>query len=158
MAFQPLFPYYAQNYAHPARRPLVPLQPEPSRPGDAHSVSWLRNHCDRPNRRACTDPYGRTRYRQSDIDRWLATVPAGGDELNRADYFIDEDTKNHLVRAVGFLREQHRSKKLPVVPSQYGKTPPDRYIFQWDEGPVPGHTQRIAPFSTPWLSHYPRRR
>lgn len=63
--------------------------------------------------------------------RWLLRlIPKG--ELDRADYFIDEETKNHLLRAVAFLREQNRSKKLPVVPSQYGKTPPDRYIFQWD--------------------------
>ncbi|MBV8820110.1 MAG: site-specific integrase [Acidobacteriaceae bacterium] len=30
------------------------------------------------------------------------------------------------------MRERNGSKKLPVVPSQYGKTPPDRYIFQWE--------------------------
>lgn len=63
--------------------------------------------------------------------RWLLRlVPKG--ETTRADYFIDEETKNCLVEAVGYLRERNGSKKLPVIPSQYGKTPPDRYIFQWE--------------------------
>jgi hypothetical protein len=51
---------------------------------------------------------------------------------DRANYFIDEDTKNHLIEVVGVLRKIHASKKLPVVrfhPTE--KMPPDRYVLQW---------------------------
>ncbi len=57
-------------------------------------------------------------------------APKGSRE--RANYFIDEDTKNHLIELVGALRKINSSKKLPLVrfhPTE--KMPPDRYVLQW---------------------------
>jgi integrase len=63
--------------------------------------------------------------------RWLLRmVPKGRKE--RADYYIDEDTKNHLVELVQFQCERLGTTLLPVVKSEYGKTPPDRYVLQWN--------------------------
>jgi hypothetical protein len=55
----------------------------------------------------------------------------------RADYFIDNKTKDLLVEVIGFLRECCRSKKLPIVPLEPQKTRPDRYILQWRERGLP---------------------
>ena len=63
--------------------------------------------------------------------RWvLRMVPKG--RKDRADYFIDEDTKNHLVELIRFQCERLGTTLLPVVKSEYGKTPPDRYVLQWN--------------------------
>ncbi|HTR63561.1 MAG TPA: site-specific integrase [Candidatus Binataceae bacterium] len=63
--------------------------------------------------------------------RWLLRmVPKGRKE--RADYYIDDDTKNHLVELVRFQCERLGTTLLPVVKSEYGKTPPDRYVLQWN--------------------------
>jgi len=63
--------------------------------------------------------------------RWLLRMaPKGSRE--RANYFIDEETKNHLVEVVSALRAINVSKKLPQVrfrPTE--KMPPDRYLLQW---------------------------
>ena len=63
--------------------------------------------------------------------RWvLRMIPKG--RKDRADYFIDEDTKNHLVELIRFQCERLGTALLPVVKSEYGKTPPDRYVLQWN--------------------------
>lgn len=63
--------------------------------------------------------------------RWLfRVVPKGRRE--RANYFIDEDTKDHIVKVVSFLRETCGTKKLPEIdfyPRE--KAPRDRYVLQW---------------------------
>ncbi|HXO95614.1 MAG TPA: hypothetical protein VN857_03445, partial [Chthoniobacterales bacterium] len=63
--------------------------------------------------------------------RWLfRVVPKGRRE--RANYFIDEDTKDHIVKVISFLREACGTKKLPEINfSPKEKAPPDRYVFQW---------------------------
>jgi hypothetical protein len=63
--------------------------------------------------------------------RWvLRMVPKGRKE--RADYYIDEDTKNHLVELIRFQCARLGTTVLPMVKSEYGKTPPDRYVLQWN--------------------------
>ena len=64
--------------------------------------------------------------------RWLLRmVPKGRKE--RADYYIDEDTKSHLVELIRFQCEKTGDGPLfPVVQMEYGKTPPDRYVLQWN--------------------------
>lgn len=63
--------------------------------------------------------------------RWLLRmVPKGRRE--RADFFIDEDTKNVLAEVVRFQRRTTREKKLPIVRHQSSRYPPDRYLLQWN--------------------------
>jgi integrase len=62
--------------------------------------------------------------------RWVLRLrPKGHKE--RANFYIDEETKDHLLEVVGYLREVHLTKKIPIIETQYRRTPPDRYIFQW---------------------------
>jgi hypothetical protein len=64
--------------------------------------------------------------------RWLLRmIPKG--RKQRADYFIDNKTKDLLMEVIGFLRECCGSKKLPIVPFEPQKVRPDRYIFQWKQ-------------------------
>jgi integrase len=63
--------------------------------------------------------------------RWiLRMAPKGHKE--RADYFIDPDTKDLLVEVVRFLRARLGVKKLPIVSHQSPKYAPDRYLLQWN--------------------------
>jgi hypothetical protein len=63
--------------------------------------------------------------------RWvLRLIPKGRKE--RLNYFIDEDTKHHLMEVIRFLAEKHGGPLIPVVETESGKTPPDRYLLQWD--------------------------
>lgn len=64
--------------------------------------------------------------------RWLLRLIPKGEGAERRDYYIDEDTKNDLMEVIGFLRAKTGSKMIPVVRPQFHKTPPDRYVFQWD--------------------------
>jgi hypothetical protein len=74
--------------------------------------------------------------------RWvLRMVPKGRKE--RADYYIDEDTKNHLVELIRFQCARLGTPLLPVVKSEYGKTPPDRYVLQWN-----GHSVDLQVLNT----------
>lgn len=67
--------------------------------------------------------------------RWvLRMIPKGRKE--RADYYIDEDTKNHLVELIRFQCARLGTTLLPVVKSEYGKTLPDRYVLQWNDRTV----------------------
>ena len=46
--------------------------------------------------------------------RWLLRmVPKG--RSARENFYIDEDTKNHLLEVVRFLRAKGKSKLLPIV-------------------------------------------
>lgn len=63
--------------------------------------------------------------------RWiLRMAPKGHKE--RADYFIDSDTKDLLVEVLRFLRARLQVKKLPIVSHQSPKYAPDRYVIQWN--------------------------
>src|SRR5712691_1822312 len=63
--------------------------------------------------------------------RWvLRMIPKGRRE--RADYFIDTDTKDVLIEVLRFQRYIVGSKKLPVVDHQSSKYGPDRYLLQWN--------------------------
>lgn len=68
--------------------------------------------------------------------RWvLRLVPKGRKE--RSDYYIDEDTKRHLVELIRFQSEKHGAGLIPIVKTQSEKTPPDRYILQWNGHGLP---------------------
>ncbi len=63
--------------------------------------------------------------------RWLLRmVPKGRRE--RADFFIDEDTRSVLTEVVKFQRHMTGEKKLPVVRHQSSRYPADRYLLQWN--------------------------
>lgn len=62
--------------------------------------------------------------------KWvLRLVPKGRKE--RANYFIDVETKDLLMEIVSYLREKHKASKIPIVDIYLNKTPPDRYLLQW---------------------------
>jgi hypothetical protein len=64
--------------------------------------------------------------------RWLLRmVPKG--RKQRADYFIDNKTKDLLMELLTFHRACYQSKKLPIVPLEPQKARPDRYGLQWKE-------------------------
>ena len=63
--------------------------------------------------------------------RWLLRmVPKGRRE--RADFFIDEDTKNVLTEVVTLQRRVTGERKLPVVRHDSSRYPADRYVLQWN--------------------------
>ena len=76
-------------------------------------------------------------YKEID-ERWsqrgnamlLRLVPKGQTK-NRADYYIDEDTKNLLLNVIRFQMEICGGKSIPIVRSEFGKIPPDHYVLQW---------------------------
>ena len=81
--------------------------------------------------------------------RWLLRmVPKG--HKQRADYFIDNKTKDLLMEVMGFQRECCQSKKLPIVPLEPQRAQPDRYIFQWKER---GLTQDVLNVALRFLLH-----
>jgi hypothetical protein len=74
--------------------------------------------------------------------RWvLRLIPKGRKE--RFNYFIDDDTKLHLMEVIRFLSEKHGAPLIPIVETESGKTPPDRYVLQWD-----GHGLTMNTLST----------
>jgi len=63
--------------------------------------------------------------------RWLLRmVPKGRRE--RADFFIDEDTKNVLTEVVTLQRRLTGEKRLPVVRHDSSRYAADRYLLQWN--------------------------
>jgi integrase len=63
--------------------------------------------------------------------RWvLRMIPKGRRE--RADYFIDTDTKNVLIAVLRLHRDVLRVKKLPILNHQSPKHAADRYLLQWN--------------------------
>jgi integrase len=74
--------------------------------------------------------------------RWvLRLVPKGRRE--RADYFIDADTKDVLMEVLRLHREVLRVKKLPIVHHQSTKYSADSYLLQWN-----GHALDQASLNT----------
>jgi hypothetical protein len=63
--------------------------------------------------------------------RWLLRLVPKGQTKNRADYYIDEDTKNLLLNVIRFQMEMCGGKSIPIVTSEFGKIPPDHYVLQW---------------------------
>jgi integrase len=64
--------------------------------------------------------------------RWvLRMIPKGRKE--RADYFIDAETKDVLMEVLRLHREVLGLKKLPVVNHQSSKYAADRYLLQWND-------------------------
>lgn len=63
--------------------------------------------------------------------RWLLRLVPKGQKTSRADYYIDEDTKNLLLNVIRFQMERCGDKSIPIVASEFGKTPPDHYVLQW---------------------------
>ena len=67
--------------------------------------------------------------------RWvLRLVPKGRRE--REPYYIDEDTKHHLVELIRFQCAMCGGPRLPIVKTEREKTPPDRYLLQWNQRAV----------------------
>lgn len=63
--------------------------------------------------------------------RWLLRmVPKG--RRKREDYFIDEDTKRHLVELVRFQCEKGGGPLIPIVSIEDDKRALDRYVLQWN--------------------------
>jgi len=64
--------------------------------------------------------------------RWLLRLTPKG-RKERANFYIDEDTKKLLVELVAVHREKYQSKTLPVVRLRnHDRFEADRYILQWD--------------------------
>src|SRR5579864_2473616 len=63
--------------------------------------------------------------------RWLLRLVPKGQKTSRADYYIDEDTKNLLLNVIRFQMERCGDKSIPIVTSEFGKMPPDHYVLQW---------------------------
>jgi integrase len=67
--------------------------------------------------------------------RWIIRlVPKGRRE--RESYYIDEDTKHHLVELIRFQCATCGGQLLPIVKTEREKTPPDRYLLQWNRKAV----------------------
>jgi integrase len=63
--------------------------------------------------------------------RWLLRLVPKGQKTSRADYYIDEDTKNLLLNVIRFQTERYGNRSIPIVASEFGKMPPDHYVLQW---------------------------
>jgi integrase len=63
--------------------------------------------------------------------RWLLRLVPKGQKTSRADYYIDEDTKNLLLSVIRFQMENCGERSIPIVASEFGKIPPDHYVLQW---------------------------
>jgi hypothetical protein len=75
--------------------------------------------------------------------RWvLRMIPKGRKE--RADYFIDSDTKDVLMEVLRFQRQILGVKTLPVVTHQSSKYGSDRYLLQWNGIALNQHTLNTA--------------
>jgi integrase len=63
--------------------------------------------------------------------RWVLRLFPKGTRTTRADYYIDEDTKDLLLALLRFQIEQCGDSKIPVVATDRSKIPPDRFVLQW---------------------------
>jgi integrase len=68
--------------------------------------------------------------------RWLLRLVPKGEQKERQNYYIDEDSKSDLMDVIAYLRRKTGQKKLPIVETEFGKTSPDRYVFQWEGKPI----------------------
>jgi hypothetical protein len=63
--------------------------------------------------------------------RWVVRLFPKGTRSKRADYYIDDDTKDLLLSLIRFQVEQCGDTKIPVVAIDRNKTAPDRFLLQW---------------------------
>jgi hypothetical protein len=63
--------------------------------------------------------------------RWVLRLFPKGTRSKRADYYIDDDTKDLLLSLIRFQVEQCGDTKIPVVAIERNKTAPDRFLLQW---------------------------
>ncbi len=63
--------------------------------------------------------------------RWLLRLVPKGQKTSRADYYVDEDTKDLLLKVIRFQMERCGDKSIPIVKGEFAKVPPDRYVLQW---------------------------
>lgn len=63
--------------------------------------------------------------------RWILRLFPKGTRSKRADYYIDDDTKDLLLSLMRFQIEQCGDTKIPVVAIERDKTAPDRLLLQW---------------------------
>lgn len=63
--------------------------------------------------------------------RWVLRLFPKGTRTKRADYYIDDDTKDLLLALLRFQVEQCGDSKIPVVATDRSKIPPDRFVLQW---------------------------
>jgi len=63
--------------------------------------------------------------------RWLLRLVPKGQKTNRADYYIDEDTKDLLLNVIRFQMERCGGRSIPTVAGEFSKIPPDHYVLQW---------------------------
>lgn len=67
--------------------------------------------------------------------RWLLRlIPKGRKKPH--DFFIEEDTKRHLVNLIRFQCEMCGENLIPVVTMEDDKLPQDRYVMQWNRKAV----------------------
>jgi hypothetical protein len=63
--------------------------------------------------------------------RWVLRLFPKGTRTQRADYYIDDDTKDVLLLLLRFQTEQCGDLKIPVVATERSKLAPDRFVLQW---------------------------
>jgi integrase len=63
--------------------------------------------------------------------RWVLRLFPKGTRTQRADYYIDDDTKDVLLALMRFQVEQCGDSRIPVVATDRSKIPPDRFVLQW---------------------------
>jgi integrase len=63
--------------------------------------------------------------------RWVLRLFPKGTRTTRADYYIDDDTKDVLLRLLRFQIDQCGDVKIPVVGTDRSKIAPDRFVLQW---------------------------
>jgi integrase len=65
------------------------------------------------------------------VSRWVLRLFPKGSRSKRADYYIDDDTKDLLLSLIRFQIEQCGEAKIPVVAIERNKTSPDHFLLQW---------------------------
>jgi integrase len=63
--------------------------------------------------------------------RWVLRLFPKGTRSKRADYYIDDDTKDLLLSLIRFQVEPGGDPKIPVVAIDGNKIAPDRFVLQW---------------------------
>jgi integrase len=63
--------------------------------------------------------------------RWVLRLFPKGTRTKRADYYIDDETKDLLLLLLRFQTEQSGDHRIPVVSMDRCKIPPDRFVLQW---------------------------
>jgi integrase len=63
--------------------------------------------------------------------RWILRLFPKGTRTQRAEYYIDDDTKDLLLHLLRFQIDQCGDAKIPKVPIERNKMAPDRFLLQW---------------------------